>query len=223
PTFGTYLRHIYQFALTIFDRFIAKEGMQESRIAMERVNVENFHSITQTGGIVVLSHLGNWAQSFKIFETFDVTLNIVMAEEVSDELSALESLASTNKRIKIIDMNAGMQTAVEIAGALMRKEVVIMMADRIVNEKKVLDIPFLGAPAPFNSGPFEVAAMRNAPMVGLCIVRSGDESLKIIISDIIENQKDQDITLPMQQYVDFLDKTVRQYPLQWFNFYDFWK
>jgi predicted LPLAT superfamily acyltransferase len=27
----------------------------------------------------------------------------------------------------------------------------------------------------------------------------------------------------MEEYVKSLEKIVRKYPLQWFNFYDFWK
>ena len=84
-------------------------------------------------------------------------------------------------------------------------------------------IRFLGDEAAFNSGPFEVARMRNTPMVGLCILRSGDEKLKIVVSDIIATDKKMPVSEPMRKYVDFLSETVREHPLQWFNFYDFWK
>ena len=222
PSWMTYLRHVNSFALTIFDRFIAGAGVQAERIDVERVNVENFEHIARSGGVVILSHLGNWAQSFKIFQTYEVTLNIVMAEAIGEELSAVENLAASNERVNIINMNEGMQAVVEIAGALLRKEVVIMMADRIVNRDKAVALPFLGAPAYFNGGPFEIARMRGTPLVGLSIVRSGDERLKIIVSDIIET-KDAEVRESMQRYAAFLETSVRAYPLQWFNFYDFWK
>lgn len=221
PSWRTYQKHVFQFALTIFDRFIAKQGMQR-RVAIERVNVGNFEKIARNGGVVILSHLGNWAQSFKLFETYDVTLNIVMAEAIGEELAAVENLAASNERIRIIDMNAGMQAVVEIAGALQRREVVVMMADRIVNEAKALPMPFLGTPALFNSGPFEVARMRKMPIVGLSIVRSGDESLSIMVSDVIDTDR-KHVETVMEQYVAFLEESVRKHPLQWFNFYDFWE
>jgi predicted LPLAT superfamily acyltransferase len=217
----TYYRHVFQFALTIADRFIARQGMQEHAVAVERVNVENFEALTRSGGIVILSHLGNWAQSFKIFETYEVTLNIVMAEALDDELSAMENLAAANERIRIINMNEGMQSVVDIAGALQRKEVVIMMADRVVNAGKSLAVPFMGAPARFNSGPFEIGRMRNVPMVGMSIVRSGDERLRILISETFHPGRD-GVEKSLGEYARFLETSVREYPLQWFNFYDFW-
>lgn len=222
-TWNTYRRHVFAFALTVFDRFIARKGMQEQRIAVERVNVENFEYIAANGGIVILSHLGNWAQSFKIFETFDIRMNIVMAEAIGDELASVENLAAANESIHIIDMGRGMQAVVEIAAALQRKEIVIMMADRIVNRGKTVFVPFLGDDAAFNGGPFEIARMRNTPVIGLCVVRSGDEKIRIVISDIIETDKQHELMLPMRRYAAFLETTVREFPLQWFNFYDFWK
>ncbi len=221
-SWNTYFRHVYRFSLTIFDRFISRQGMQERGVRVERINVENFEALTRDGGIVILSHLGNWAQSFKIFETYDVTLNIVMAEALGEELSAMENLAASNERIRVINMNEGMQSVVDIAGALLRKEVVIMMADRIVNAGKSVAVPFLGTPARFNSGPFEIARMRNVPLVGMSIVRSGDGTLRIIISDIL-HAGEAGVAPTMARYAEFLETTVRQYPLQWFNFYDFWE
>ena len=218
----TYFLHVYAFALTIFDRFIARQGMQERQVRVERVNVENFEAIAKSGGVVILSHLGNWAQSFKIFETYDVTLNIVMAEAIGEELSSVENLAAANKRINIINMNDGMQAVVEIAAALLRKEVVIMMADRIVNADKAREVPFLGTPARFNSGPFEIAKMRAMPLVGLSILRSGDERLRIVVSDVIESGEIS-VEEALRRYASSLEAAVRSAPLQWFNFYDFWK
>ena len=222
PSWRTYFAHVYAFALTIFDRFISRQGMQERHIRVERINVENFEAIAQSGGVVILSHLGNWAQSFKIFETYDVTLNIVMAEAIGEELASVEKLAAANERINVINMNGGMQAVVEIASALLRKEVVIMMADRIVNADKAREIPFLGTPARFNSGPFEIAKMRGMPLVGLSIFRSGDERLRIVVSEVIDTAS-LDVEAAMQHYAAFLEETVRSAPLQWFNFYDFWR
>jgi len=219
---NTYRRHVYRFSLTIFDRFISRQGMQERRVAVERHNVENFERVAREGGVVILAHLGNWAQSFKIFETFETTLNIVMAEALGEELASLENLAASNERIRIIDMTQGMQAVVDIAGALQRREVVIMMADRALNEQKSRLIPFLGAPARFNSGPFEIARMRRTLLVGLSIVRSGDGQIRIDVSELIDTASC-DTEEAMARYVAFLEETVRREPLQWFNFYDFWK
>jgi len=224
-TFSTYLHHIYAFSLNIFDRFVAREGMQESRIAVERINVKSFQKIHESGGMLVLSHHGNWAQSFKIFQTFDVKLNIVGDEAIDEGIKKLETEGEANRRINIISMKSGMQAILDIARAINDKEILIIMVDRIRNDNKTVKVDFPGRRTLLNSGAFEIAHMRSIPIVGCDIVRDGDEKLKVQFSDIItslKKEKKEAVSDLAQQYAYFLQRVVREYPLQWFNFYEFW-
>lgn len=224
-TFSTYINHIYAFSLTIFDRFIAKEGMQEETIKVARIQVENFEILQQTGGILILSHHGNWAQSFKIFQTYDVKLNITTNEAIDTDIQRLETEKEENKRINIIDLKAGMQAMLEIARALQNREIIIIMVDRVKEKDKSVSVDFLGRATYLHSGGFEIAQMRKVPMLGCDIVRTGDNAIKVAFSDIIKSDKEkreayiQDLA---QQYARFLEKAVKAYPYQWFNFFDFW-
>jgi len=224
--FLTYLRHIDTFAQTIFERFSAAEGMQEKTVSVERVNTDKFASLVEEGGIVLLSHHGNWAQSFKIFQTFDVTLHIVMAEAMDSGLQELEKLSEANRRIRIINMHEGMGAVVAIANALREKGIVIMMADRILHEDKTVCVDFLGHPTRFNSGPFEVARINRSLVIGLDIVRLEHNRIKLVFSDILNpgsSDRSAYVSDVAQQYAHFLEHAVKAYPLQWYNFYDFWE
>ena len=224
-TFGTYVKHIYAFSLTIFDRFIAKEGMQEETIKVERIQVENFETLQQTGGILILSHHGNWAQSFKIFQTYDVKLNITTDEAIDTDIQRLETEKEENRRINIIDLKAGMQAMLEIARALQNREILIIMVDRVKEEDKSVSVDFLGRATYLHSGGFEIAQMRKVPMLGCDIVRTGDNAIKVAFSEIIkseEKKRETYIKDLAQQYASFLEKVVKKYPYQWFNFFDFW-
>jgi len=224
--FVTYLRHIDNFAQTIFERFSAAEGMQEKVVSVERVNTEKFASLVEQGGIVLLSHHGNWAQRFKIFQTFDVTLHIVMAEAMDSGLQEFEKLRDANRRIRIINMNEGMGAVVAIANALREKGIVIMMADRILHDEKTVCVDFLGHRSRFNSGPFEVARINRSLAIGLDIVRLKHNRIKLVFSDILvpeSSEKSAYVAEMAQQYADFLENAVKAFPLQWYNFYDFWK
>ena len=225
-TFSTYVKHIYAFSLTIFDRFIAKEGMQEETIKVERNKVENFETLQQTGGILILSHHGNWAQSFKIFQTYDVKLNITTNEAIDTDIQRLETEKEENKRINIIDLKAGMQAMLEIARALQNREIIIIMVDRVKEEDKSVSVDFLGRATYLHSGGFEIAQMRKVPMLGCDIVRTGDNAIKVAFSEIIkseEKRKEEHIKDLAQQYAHFLEEVVKAYPYQWFNFFNFWE
>ncbi len=226
PGFISYFHHVYAFSLTIFDRFIAKEGMQESTIKVERVNVEAFEALQKTGGMLMFSHHGNWAQSFKIFQTYDIRLNIIGDEMIDENLQKLETASDENKRINIISLKNGMQAMLDIARALQNNEIVIIMVDRVKEPNKTVEVDFLGRATLFHSGGFEIAHMRKAPIVACDIVRAGDQQIKVQFSEIITSSKDKKAEIIQdlaQQYAHFLEKVVREYPWQWFNFFDFWK
>ena len=224
-TYGTYFRHVHAFSLNIFDRFVANESMQE-KLNITRINVEAFQKLHISGGILALSHHGNWAQSFKIFQTYDIKLNIIGDEAIDEGIQKLETQGDGNRRINIISMKNGMQAMLDIARAINNKEIIIIMVDRIRQDNKTVEVDFLGRRTLLNSGAFEIARMRSTPILGCDIVRDGDEKLKVQFSDIITSkQTDKAKIIPdlAQQYADFLDQVVRDYPLQWFNFYEFWE
>jgi len=225
-TFKSYFRHVYAFSLAIFDRFIAKEGMQEKVIEVERRNVNAFESLQKSGGLLILSHHGNWAQSFKIFQTYDVKLNITGNEAINNDIQRLETDKEHNERIHVINLQEGMQAMLEIARALQNKEIIIIMVDRVQEIEKTVAVDFLGRPTYFHSGAFEIAQMRKAPILGCDIVRTGDNHIKVEFSDIItsdKQEKEEIVSDLAQQYADFLSSAVSQYPYQWFNFFDFWE
>ncbi len=226
PSLSSYFHHVYAFSLTIFDRFISKEGMQESTIKVERINVEAFESLQKTGGMLIFSHHGNWAQSFKIFQTYDIKLNIIGDEIIDENLQKLETSKDDNKRINIISLKNGMQAMLDIARALQSSEIVIIMVDRVKEANKTVEVDFLGRKTLLHSGGFEIAHMRKAPILACDIVRAGDQKIKIEFSEIITSSKEKKAEILSdlaQQYANFLDKVVREYPWQWFNFFDFWK
>ena len=225
-SFTTYFRHIYAFALNIFDRFTAKEGMVGKEIEVTRINVTAFESLQKSGGMLILSHHGNWAQSFKVFQTYDVKLNIIGDEAMDENLQKTESDKQSNQHINIISLKNGMQAMLDIARALQNHEIIIIMVDRVKEPDKTVKVKFLGREAYLHSGAFEIAQMRKVPVVGCDIVREGDQKIKIEFSEVISSDKKEKSAAVgelAQQYADFLEGPVKTYPYQWFNFFDFFK
>ncbi|MBU1664233.1 MAG: glycosyltransferase family 2 protein, partial [Gammaproteobacteria bacterium] len=87
---------------------------------------------------------------------------------------------------------------------------------------------FLGAPAPFAQGPYILASLLKCPVYLFFCLRQ-NERFHIHFEQFAER-----IELPRktraaalqalaQRYSKRLAHYCRQAPLQWFNFYDFWK
>lgn len=109
--------------------------------------------------------------------------------------------------------------------ALSNHEIVSMPADRIVGTTKTLAVNFLGAKARLPLGPFSVATMRELDVVAVNVLRTSSKGYTVYVTPL-SYDKEAARKVQMQQlaesYAAELEKRVRQYPTQWYNFYDFW-
>jgi len=218
-TFGAYFKHIKTFSLSIFDRFISR--MKPDELVFDRENREIFLSL-QEGGIVLLSHIGGWATAGYSMKADIPPMNIVMFESTQEEISELEKSKEriNEKKVKIIDLAQGAIAAnIQIANALMNKEVVAMMADRVTDEKRVVAVEFLGSRVNINRNPFDIAHRFKKPLIAAFVVLVKEQHYKLIFKNIdIGNKTVEEIA---QEYMDILTGIIKKYPNQWYNFYDF--
>lgn len=218
-TYKTYFKHIKLFALSVFDRFVSRIKCDE--ISFERENTEAFLSL-RDGGMVLLSHIGGWATAAHSMKADIAPMNIVMHEMTKETISQVERSQERHNetKVKIIDLNQGTIAAnIQIANALMNSEVIAMMADRITDPKKVVDVTFLGSKVQINKNPFDIAYRFEKRIVVVFVVLIKEKHYKLIFENIIINEKSlEDLA---QEYMDILSKIVKKYPNQWYNFYDF--
>ncbi len=214
-----YFKHIKLFSLSIFDRFISR--IKPDELSFERENREAFMSL-QDGGIVLLSHIGGWATAGHSMRANIPPMNIVMYEATKDEISELEKSKQRQNEtnVKIIDLNKGAIAAnIQIANALMNKEVVAMMADRVTDPRKVISVEFLGSQVQINKNPFDIAYRFKKPLVATFVVLTREKHYKLIFENIVIGEKS--LEEIAQEYVNILTKIIKIYPNQWYNFYDF--
>lgn len=137
--------------------------------------------------------------------------------------------------INVADSFGGMLDA---HAALGRGEIVCLMGDRLFSPKEpALALPFLGEAALFPVGAYRLAALSDAPMAVLFVLREeyGPESspypcgenLGLRLAGIIEpersaSRKAETWRDACMVYIRHLEAVVRDYPYQFFNFYDIW-
>jgi len=220
-TYMRYFSHIKLFALSIFDRFVSR--IKPDELSFERQNRELFVSL-QDGGIVLLSHVGGWATAGYSMQAEIPPMNIVMQESAKEKIRRLENSKKlkNTESVKVIDLNDGAIAAnIQIANALMKNEVVAMMADRVVDERRAVEVDFFTSKVQINKNPFEIAHRFKKPLVAAFVVWEKQRHYKIIFEDIdTKNRSLQEIA---QEYMDILAKIIKIYPNQWYNFYDFFK
>jgi predicted LPLAT superfamily acyltransferase len=118
----------------------------------------------------------------------------------------------------------------EIKKALENKEIIAFHGDRFIEGNKTVMIPFLGKPALFPLGPWQIAASFKKPVSFVFSIKETRKSYRFFATPIkmitkVNNHRNRDemIVSSIKDYVYEFEKMVRKYPLQWYNYYDFWK
>ena len=100
-----------------------------------------------------------------------------------------------------------------------------MPADRISGSQKYIEHEFLGAKARFPLGPFSVATIRGLDVLAVNVMKTSLKGYKIYVTPLPYDKsapRQEQIRQLSGAYVAELEKRVRQYPTQWYNYFEFW-
>ena len=220
----TYLNHCL-FAQAVIDKFAMYAGRKFD------VDIEGhdyiLHLTSQEPGFVLLSsHMGNYEIAGYSIEPENKRLNAIVffGEKASIMENRNRMFARTN--IGMIPIREDMSHLFEIDRALSEGEIVSIPADRIWGSQKVLKASFLGKEARFPMGPFAVATMRGLDVLAVNVMKVSSKRYRVYITPL-EYDKDVPRKLQTEQllhaYVAELERLLKLYPTQWYNYFDFWK
>lgn len=233
PNLFTSFRHFMAFASAALDKFAAWTG----NLSDDDLDIISSNLIAQAlkderGAFVITAHLGN-PEAIRAVGTADgwrinVFVHTVHAERFNRLIEAF-SPESATRMIQVT--NLGPETAVTMSEAVERGEWVVMVGDRIaVSEEggRVAWIPFLGELAPFPVGPYVLASLLKCPTYFLFSLRHGDRyrvHFHKLTDRVVLPRRNRNEALESyaREFVRALEHHTKQAPLQWFNFYDFWR
>jgi predicted LPLAT superfamily acyltransferase len=137
-----------------------------------------------------------------------------------------ERLGSSTRVPNIIAINRSKFPALRVLTALRDKEIVALHGDRIIDPRWVW-VDFLGQRAAFPTGVFLIAAAARVPVVLTFGFKQGPRRYRFVAEaprQIVLPHEGREEALEghARWYASRLEEYVRQYPYQWFNFYDFW-
>lgn len=127
--------------------------------------------------------------------------------------------------ISMISMKEDMSHLYEIDNALCGGDIVSFPTDRSAGATKSVETMFLGRMTKFPMGPFSVATMRSLDVLAVNVMKTGNKRYKIYIAPLHYDKqapRREQIRQLAEAYARELETRLREYPTQWFNFYDFW-
>jgi predicted LPLAT superfamily acyltransferase len=226
------LRHVMNFAETILDNLLATGA----RYPRDKMRVEGRESLkeqilTGRGALIVTAHVGCMQLCQYLAETSDVMkLNVLMHSRHAEQFNRILDRLNPYSNVHFMEVtDFGPATAMRLAERVAAGECIALAGDRVpVAGAAMASAPFLGETANFPIGPYVLAALLECPLYFLCCVHEGDGYVirfeKLAANPSLPRaERKARLAGYAAEYARALEGMLVRAPLDWFNFFDFWK
>ncbi len=184
----------------------------------------------QTGGIILMSHLGNWEIAAHLLkqQNADIPLLLYMGIKQKEQIERLqkESLADSGVRIIAADReNASPFDIIEGVRFLQAGGFVSVTGDIVWHsQQRRIPVRFLGQDVYFPETPHLMALLSGAPIYVFFAFRVGPRQYHFssgeprYVKAGSRAERDQSVKASAQHYAHLLEQSVHRHPLQWYHF-----
>lgn len=226
-------RHFISFANAIIDKLAAWSGALSSADISYRGRNELLAQVKANRGAILLgSHLGNLEVCRVIADMDDAPrINVLVYTKHAEKFNRLLKQTNENSSLNLIQVtDISAATAMLLSDKIDNGELIIITADRtsVNRNPRVSRAGFLGGDALFPQGPFILASLLKCPVYTLfCLKQLGKQVIYFEhFSDMLifpRKNREQAMQQTIQRYAHRLEHYCLMEPLQWFNFFDFWR
>jgi predicted LPLAT superfamily acyltransferase len=221
-------RHFLSFGMALIDRTAILAGKTRN-FSFSFDGEEHLRAaLAQGRGLLLLTaHVGNWEAAGQLLTRLDVPINVTGFDNETPGIRALLNRAS-RANFRLVPLTGSPTDTIPLVAAMRRGEIVAMLGDRAYGSP-VAPISFLGGAANFPIGAYVMAAIAGAPLVHVFNLRERGGHYRFIGFPAQypqmppHNERDAYLRSCAARFAADLESIVKQDPLQWYNFYPFWK
>ena len=227
PTAGDLYGVFFAFASAIHDRvyFLA------DRFELFSMEVKGAELFGPQGALLLGAHVG----SFEALRACGRTLGhrrvaMAMYAENARKINAALGAIAPEAALDIVELGR-VQSMLELGDRLDAGALVGVLADRTLGDEPTLEVPFLGSPARFPTGPMRMAAALRRPVFFMAGLYRGGNRYEVRFEPLADfsdlegltrSERDARVAGAVRAYAARLEHCVRGAPDNWFNFFDFW-
>lgn len=231
-------RHFMRFGEAMLDKLVGWMGdispeqvdFPDKQACLERMN-------SGQGILILGSHLGDLEVCRTLGElSFDIKINALVFTQHTARFNQVMEEINPRSNVNLIQVdNLGPDTTIMLKQKLDAGEWVAIIADRTPihhrnrnGEQRLVWTRFLGRPAPFPQGPFILAHVLCCPVYLMFGLKPGGrfrihfEPFANPLS-LPRADRQQRLQQAVERYAQRLEHYCLTSPLDWFNFYDFWR
>lgn len=205
----------FRLGQVVLDRFAFYAGKKYDFILDGQEHFDRL-AVSQQGFIQLSSHVGNSELAGYSFKSIHKPVRVLAYSGESSIVMQQRAEMFSRTNMTLIPVAEDMSHIFALNAALLAGDIVTMPGDRLFGSSKSISCKFFGDSAKFPAGPFRLASQRDVPMLATFVMKEGVRRYRVYVRSLEGEDR-------AQEYAGLLEETVRKYPTQWFNFYDFWK
>lgn len=212
------------FGKIIVDRF-ASYGGRKFKFELDGYDIWKETDSESDGFMQVSSHIGNYELAGYSLRSENKPFNALVFFGETETVMNNRNKSFTPNNIRMIPVSGDMSHIFTLNNALSLGEIVSMPGDRMFGSQKYIIHRFLGADAKFPMGPYSLATARQCKMLAVFVMKKDYQTYYIRVRRLSDGgavKKADQIRNLSASFVSELESIVREYPTQWFNYYDFW-
>ena len=216
-------KNYYILGQTLIDKIAISTGLNNRFIfnfnGLDDVNEAFKH---KKGGIFITSHVGNFEIGTQFFKIRNSSLKINIITVDNENKLLKQYLNSINKIVNInfIEIKDDLTHLFKINNALSNNEWICITGDRLMKGSKFMESDLLNKNAKFPSGIFELASRLKSPVLFVYTIKKS--KTEYLGYAKIARFKYKQSKYLLDLYINNLEWILKKYPLQWFNYFDFW-
>lgn len=230
PRWRDEFRLYFAFASTMLDRIYLLTGHTKGYdIAIEGLDAL-IERVNQGRGVILLgAHFGNFDALRTIAgEGAPVEIRVLMHADNAAKANGFYNALDPSRAEAIIALNRpdSMLLAKE---CLDRGGILGMLGDRAARDERMVPVPLLGAPAMLPAGPLQLASVLGAPVVLCAGFWLGPRRYRLSFEPFADRvtldraRRDEALAEWLARYAEWVERSCRAHPYNWFNFYDVWR
>jgi predicted LPLAT superfamily acyltransferase len=231
-------QHSFKHFLSFGQAALDKMAVWNGDITIDQIDFPNTeilykHIKNKQGAVMLTGHMGNIeiARALSRFHP-GVKINALVFSAHAQKFNQVLTQVNPDCQLNVIQVT---DTNIELAIALKDKidqgEFVVIVGDRVsvTNPGRLTAATFLGHTAHFPQGPFILAGLMHCPVYSLFCFKQSSTRFVLHLEPLATSIKIQgkhrhaELEKHTQCYADILARHTAHYPLQWFNFFNFWR
>ncbi|MBN2403243.1 MAG: lysophospholipid acyltransferase family protein [Spirochaetes bacterium] len=220
-------KQFHSFTNVFIDRFILHDLDDITYTSEGWEHIENAAE-KKTGGIVVMSHMGNWEVAAHLLRRKKINMLLYMGIKQKEQIERAqkESLAKSGLRIiAVMREESSPFDILEGINYLKDGGLVSLTGDRTWRgDQRAIEVSFLGYNALLPESPYVLAMLSGAPLFFFFAFRTGYKQYHFKISPpmyiraVSRIERKAIFKKTARYYAGILEENLRKYPYEWFHF-----